>query len=77
MAVMDAVAKADAAHAPVFAGRPGQHRHRVGVVQKQAIRGRDLADIPAKTEHRRNPALRVHEPAGTERIAHALIDAVL
>ena len=74
---LHAVAQADRLHAAVLVAGPGVHRHRVGVVQEQRARFGDLADVLAEVEQRGDGALGVHDAARAERIAHALVDAVL
>ena len=56
---------------------PGHHRHRVGVVEEQRVGLGDLADVVAEVEHRRDAALAVHDAAGADGVADALVDAVL
>ena len=55
---------------------PGVHRHRVGVVQELRAGLGDLADVPAEVEGRRDVALAVHDAAGADGVADALVDAV-
>ena len=74
---LHAVAQADGLHAAVLVAGPGVHRHRVRVVQEEGVRLGDLADVLAEVEQFEDGALRVHDAAGAERVAHALIHAVL
>ena len=76
VAALDAVAQADGVHAAVLVAGPGIHGHRVAVVQEERIRAGQLADVAADVQQRGNGALAVHDAAGAERVADALIDAV-
>ena len=62
---------------PYSIGGPGVHRHRVGVVEEQRAGLGDLADVLAEIEDHRDVALAVEDAAGADRVAHALVDAVL
>ena len=74
---LHAVTQPDGFHAAVFIARPRQHRHRVGVVEEQRARLGDFPNILAEVQQRRDAALRVHDAARADGIAHALVDAVL
>ena len=74
---LHAVAQTDGLHAAVLVAGPGVHRHRVGVVEEERARFGDLADVLAEVEQRGDGALGVHDAAGAERVADALVDAVL
>jgi hypothetical protein len=72
--VLDAVAQADRLHAAVDVGGPGEHGHRVGVVEQDRAGRGDLADVLAELEDRRDAALAVHHAARAQRVADALVD---
>ena len=76
VATLHAVAQADRCHPAVVVGGPGEHRHRVGVVEQAAAGLGHLADVAADTEDHRDAALAVHDAASGQGVAHALIDAV-
>ena len=76
-AVLDAVAEADRVDLAVLDRRPGVHRHRVGVVEEERAGLGDLADVLAEVEDDRDVALAVEDAAGADRVADALVDAVL
>ena len=73
---LHAVAQADGLHPAVVVGRPGEHRHRVGVIEQAAARLGYLTDVAADVEDHRDAALAVHDAAGGQGVAHALVDAV-
>ena len=77
VAALHAVAQADCLHPAVVVGGPGEHRHRVGVVEQSAPGLRHLADVPADAQDHRDAALAVHHAAGRQGIADALVDAVV
>ena len=64
VAALHAVAQADGLHPAVVVGGPGEHRHRVGVVEQAAAGLRHLADVAADAEDHRDAALAVHDAAG-------------
>ena len=76
VAALHAVAEADRGHAPVPVGGPGEHRHRVRVVEEPAAGLGSLADVLAERQDHRDAALAVHDAAGAQGVAHALVDAV-
>ena len=76
VAALHAVAQADRLHPPVVVGGPGEHRHRVGVVEQAAAGLRHLADVAADAEDHGDATLPVHHAAGRQGVAHALVDAV-
>ena len=51
--------------------RTGQHRHRIGVVQKPGVR-RNLFDVVRKIQHHRNRPKRPENPPDPERIRNRL-----
>ena len=77
MAVLHAVAQAQGGHAAVLVAGPGHHGVGVGIVEHDAAGQRHLADVLAEIQHGRDAALAVHDAADAQRIAHALIHAVL
>ena len=76
VAVLHAMAQAHRLHPAMFQRRPGQHGHRVGIVEEPGALLRLFADVAAEIENGRNAALAVHDAARADRIAHALVDAV-
>ena len=74
---LDAVAQPDGLDPAVLVAGPGVHRHRVGVIEEERARFGDFADVFAEVEQGGDGALRVHDAAGAERVADALVDAVL
>ena len=77
MAAVHAMAKADGVHAAVLVGGPGVHRVGVGVVQEEDVGLGHLADILAEGQDLGDVALAIHDAARAQRIAHALVHAVL
>jgi hypothetical protein len=75
--VLDAVAETDRVDLAVFDRRPGVHRHRVGIVEELGAGLSHLADVLAEIQDHRNVALAVEDAAGADRVADALVDAVL
>ena len=69
MAEADVRAAGRAVHRPAVGG------HRVDVVEQQRA-GRDRVEVGAQVEQDRDRAQRAEHAAGTERVAHALLDAV-
>ena len=76
VAAHHAVAQADRGHAAVSIGRPGEHRVGVAVVEQQHIGLGQLANVGTPVQHRCDAALAVHDAAGAEGVAHALVDAI-
>ncbi len=76
-AMLHAVAEPDRLDLSVVDGRPGVHRHRVGVVQEPDSGLADLADVLAEIEHDGNRPLPIEHAPGADRVADALVDAVL
>jgi hypothetical protein len=76
VAVLDAVAEAHGAHARIERG-PGHHGHGVGVVEQQRALLGHLPDVAAEVEHGGDAALAVEDAARADRVAHALVHAVL
>ena len=70
------MAQTDGLDPTVFESGPGIHRHRIGVVEEKRGGGGHLANILAEGQHLRDIALPVHDAAGAERIADALINPV-
>jgi hypothetical protein len=58
------------------AHRPAVGCHRVHIVQQQRIR-RQLIQVVAQVQQHRDGAQRAEHPAGSQRIAHALLHPVL
>src|SRR5919202_434486 len=77
VATLHSVTQTDGPDASILVACPDVHRHRVGVVQKQRVRLGDLSDVPTEVEQSGNRALAVHNTAGADRVAHALVHAVL
>ena len=76
-AMLDTVTKPDGVDLAVFDRGPRVHRHGVGVVQEPGIACGNLANVPAEIEDHRDVALPVQDAAGADRVADALVDAVL
>ena len=77
MAALNPVAEADGPDRGVIERRPGVHGHRVRVVEEHAIRAGVAFDLVDEFEDHRHGALPVHQPAGADRVADALVDAYL
>ena len=75
-AVLHAVAEADDIDAAILLGRPGVHRHGVGIVEEQRAGLGDFADVLAEIEDHRDVALAIEDAAGADGVADALVDAV-
>ena len=76
MPMLHAVTEANGRHFAIDVRRPRIHGVWVGIIQKQRVGLRDVADVFAKIENLRNIALAVHNPARANRIANALINPV-
>ena len=75
--VLHAVAEVSGGRAAVACGGPGVHGHGVGVVHEEAAGSGEAADVVADFEDERNGPLCLHEAAGAERVAYALVYAIL
>ena len=73
VSALHAVAQADGLDAAILVAGPGVHRHRVGVVEEQRAWFGHLADIFTEIQQGQDGALPVHDAAGAQRIAHALV----
>ena len=76
MAPLNSMTEADGVYSSVLVAGPGEHRHGVGVVEKEAVRGGDFADVFAEIEQDGDAALCIHDASGAEGVADALVDAV-
>ena len=76
VAALHPVAQADRLHPAVVVAGPGEHGHRVGVVEQPAPRLRRLPNVAAHVQNHRDAALAVHDAPGRQRVAHALVDPV-
>ncbi|MDG0792698.1 hypothetical protein OMP38_18810 [Cohnella ginsengisoli] len=76
VAMLHAVAQADDPDAAGAPDGPRIHRHRVGIVEQQRVR-RELPHVLGDVEQHRDRAKREEYAAGAERVADALLDAVL
>ena len=77
VAALHAVAQAHRGHSAVLVAVPGDHRVGVGVVEHHAAGRGDLAYVAAEAFQRCDVALAVHDAAGAQRVADALVDAIL
>ena len=75
-AVHFTVAKAQGLDSPVFVTGPGRHGVRVGIAQVEDVGVGHFAHILAEVEHSIDYALPVHDAAGAQGIAYALVNAV-
>ncbi len=76
MGTLHPVTQAKGFHPAIFIAGPGVHRHGIGVIQEQRPRFGHFADIFADTKQLGDRALGIHDPAGADGIAHALVDAI-
>ena len=74
--MLHAMAEAHHIDPAIHFGRPGIHRHGVGIVEEQGARLSYFPDILAEIKDYRNVALAIEDAAGADRIAHALVDAI-
>ena len=76
--VLHAVAQADGRDARGRAvQRPGDHRHRVDVVQVDGAVRTDLLHVAQHVEHHGDGAQAAHDPADAQRVTDGLLQAVL
>src|SRR5690606_24681191 len=75
-AVLHPVAEAHHVDAAIEIGRPGIHRHGIGIVEEQCTGLGDLPDVLAEIEDDRDVALAIEDAAGADRVADALVDTV-
>ncbi len=80
-AALHAVAQADGVHtlAPIIGVQrgPGVDGHGVGVAEEQAVVGGHLGHVALEGQYLGHVPLAVHDAAGAEGIAHALVHTVL
>ena len=77
VAMLNTVTQANGPHAAILVASPSIHRHRIRIIQEERAGLGHIADIAANVQQRRDRPLTVHDAARADRIADALIHAVL
>ena len=76
MAAFDAMAEPDGFYPAIFVAGPGDNGHGVCIIEQHRPGCRNLSDILAEAQRCSNPALAIHDTAGAECVAYALVNAV-
>ena len=76
VAALDTVAQAHGSDLAIVVAVPGHHGIGIGVVKQQAVGVGDLPDVPAEALQHGDVPLGIHDTAGTQGVAHALVHTV-